>query len=234
MNDPRESVDWSFGGTNIPYEEIFNGYYNENTHFDCQYKFGNIIRDSYQVLCFSGAKEAGWNNEMMWAHYGGLSSGVCLEFDEDSLMKNIKEAYPNTNFKIDDIDYSNTELEPWVHWNPRISYEQNMNDIFQNLCKPMTLSKSKYWSNEDEKRLVFTNSEEPFYIPILGALKTVYVGINFNKKVLLESIFKALSGNFKLSMLIYQKNRFERWGLREKAGGGISTCQFENMLPNLN
>jgi len=54
-------------------------------------KYGNKIKDGYQVLCFTGAKKEGWNNEMMWAHYGGLHSGVCLEFDEDILMENLKK-----------------------------------------------------------------------------------------------------------------------------------------------
>lgn len=43
MNDPRESLDWSFGGINVPYEEIFKRYYSDETHIDCQYKFGEMI-----------------------------------------------------------------------------------------------------------------------------------------------------------------------------------------------
>jgi len=91
MNDPRESLDWSFGSVNFPYEEIFKGYYSDKNHIDCQFKYGNKIKDGYQVLCFTGAEKEGWNNEMMWAHYGGLHSGVCLEFDEDMLVENLKK-----------------------------------------------------------------------------------------------------------------------------------------------
>src|SRR5690606_10591423 len=86
MNDPRESLEWSFGSTHLPYEEIFKGDHSHQAHFDRIYRLGSMIKDRYQVLCFSGARSEGWNNEMMWAHYGGLHSGVCLEFDEDMLI----------------------------------------------------------------------------------------------------------------------------------------------------
>jgi len=36
MNDRRESLDWSFGSANFPYEEIFKGYYSDKNHIDCQ------------------------------------------------------------------------------------------------------------------------------------------------------------------------------------------------------
>lgn len=87
MNDPRESLDWAFGSVNLPYEQIFKGYFSNKTHIDCQIKYGNMIKGKYQILCFSGANKNGWNNEIMWAHYGGMHSGVCLEFDESMLIR---------------------------------------------------------------------------------------------------------------------------------------------------
>jgi hypothetical protein len=88
-NDPREKEAFAFGGTNVPYDEIYKGHYNDDTHIDCMYKFGEEIKGRIQVICFSGASEGGWDNEMMWAHYADKHKGVCIEIDEDSLIKNI-------------------------------------------------------------------------------------------------------------------------------------------------
>jgi hypothetical protein len=236
MNDPRESLDWAFGGTNVPYEEIFSGYYSDKTAITCQYKYGNMIKERYQILCFSGAREQGWNNEMLWAHYGGLHSGVCLEFDEETLIENLKLKHPDVAFKIENVDYSNKETERWIHWQRGKSQEENMADFLKYLLKDKTLSKSRYWDREDEKRLVCINIVTPLYIPIVGALRTVYVGVTFKKngREMLESVFKVLNDKCRLSMLIYQHNKFERWGIRGKLGEGISTCDFEDTPTNHN
>lgn len=229
MNDPRESLDWSFGGTNVPYELIFEDYYSDKTHIDCMYKFGDMIKDRFQVICFSGARGQGWNNEMMWAHYGGLHSGICLEFDEDILIRNIKEKYSETDFKLEEIDYNDHAKDPWLNWERNSSFEENMEINIRNIYKKTTVTKSTFWEKEDEKRLVFLNSINPNCIPINGALKTVYVGVKLNKKELLPMVYNALDKRFNLSMLIYQNNKFERWGVKENNVGGIMTCDFEDI-----
>lgn len=230
MNDPRESFDWAFGDMNVPYEEIFKGYYSDKTAIDCQIKYGNMIKDSYQVLCFSGAQQDGWNNEMMWAHYGGLHAGVCLEFDEDILMNNLNKSYPELNYHLENIDYSNRNTDPWIHWQKDKTEAENMKDILHYLVKDMTLSKSKFWESEDERRLVCRGTDKPLYIPIEHALKTVYLGVTFEKnKVLTNSIFKMFNGRFNLSPLFYQNNGFERWGIKTLSNGEIGTCDFEDI-----
>lgn len=231
MNDPRESLDWAFGSTNLPYEEIFKGYYSDKTHIDCQFKYGNLIKDKYQVLCFSGARSKGWNNEMMWAHYGGMHSGVCLEFDEDMLLENIRTKYPEALFDIENISYSNKKESPWLHWQSDKSEEENMQDILKCLVKDMTLSKSGFWEREDERRLVCRGFDEHLYIPIDGALKTVYLGVSFNKlgREMMDSVFRTLNGISKLSVLIYENNRFKRWSIKLLAKGKIGSCDFEDV-----
>lgn len=116
MNDPRESLSWAFGSTNLPYEKIFEGYYSDKTHIDCQFKYGEMIKDKYQIISFSGANQRGWDNEMMWAHYGGMHSGVCLEFDEDVLLQNLLAKYPGVLCTTENINYSNKKKKPWLHW----------------------------------------------------------------------------------------------------------------------
>lgn len=230
MNDPRESLDWAFGGMNVPYEDIFKGYYSDKTHIECQYKYGNMIKDNYQVVCFSGANSEGWNNEMMWAHYGGLHSGVCLEFDEKILLENLKSSYPDINYHLQNIDYSNNQEDPWIYWDRQKSMEDNMRDTLHFLLKDMTLSKSKFWASEDEKRLVCLGVSKPLYIPIENALKTVYLGVTFDRrKEFINSIYNLFNGRFNLSLLIYQYNRFERWGIKTLSNGEIGTCDFVDL-----
>lgn len=233
MNDPREFLDWSFGGTNIPYEEIFKRYYSYETHFDCQFKLGQMIKDRYEVLCFSGAKEAGWNNEMMWAHYGGLHLGVCLEFDEVILLKNLSVKYPDVDYCLNNIDYSSPLKESWINWQPVKSIEENLSEISVRLVKGTALAKSRFWEREDERRLVCVNQGNRLYIPIQNALKTIYLGVGFKKygKKMVENVFHVLDGKCNLSLLIYQHNRFERWGVRLNSKGFIETCVFDDLFP---
>lgn len=231
MNDPRESLRWSFGSTNLPYEKIFEGYYSDKTHIDCQFKYGEMIKDKYQIISFSGAQNNGWSNEMMWAHYGGMHSGVCLEFDEDVLLQNLLTKYPEVSYNMENIDYSNKKKKPWLHWQQDKSETENMDSILKYLVKDMTLSKSKYWEKEDERRLVCRGVDEHLYIPIGGALKTVYLGVSFNKlgRELTDSVFKTLDGMCNLSLLIYESNRFKRWGIKLLPNGNIGTCDFEDI-----
>jgi hypothetical protein len=230
MNDPRELLSWSFGSTNLPYEKIFEGYYSDKTHIDCQQKYGNMIKDKFQIISFSGAQNEGWNNEMMWAHYGGMHSGVCLEFDENILLENLATKYPEMEYQLENVCYSNKNESPWIHWHPNKSEDQNMSDILGLLVKDMTLTKSIFWEKEDERRLVCKNVDKQLYIPIQKALKTVYLGVIFkNGKEIVESLFRSLNSKCNLSILIYQRNRFERWGMRLDSKGKISTCDFEDL-----
>lgn len=229
MNDPRESLRWSFGSTNLPYEKIFEGYYSDRTHIECQFKYGDMIKDKYQILCFSGANQKGWKNEMMWAHYGGMHSGVCLEFDEDVLVQNLLAKYPNVLYHLENIDYSNKKRKPWLHWQQDQSETYNMEAILKYLVKDMTMSKSSFWEKEDERRLVCRGVEDHLYIPIEGALKTVYLGVSFNKlgREMTDSVFQTLDGVCQLAVLIYENNHFKRWGIKVLSNGEIGSCDFE-------
>lgn len=231
MNDPREMLGWSFGSTNLPYENIYRGYYSDKTHINCQLKFGNMIKDKFQILSFSGAQNMGWNNEMMWAHYGGMHSGVCLELDEDIFLDNLRTKYPDIVYHLENVNYVDKNKSPWIEWQPNKSDDENMSDILSYLIKDMTLTKSIFWEREDERRLVCKNIDKQLFIPIQKALKTVHLGVTFNKnrKEMVESVFRSLCGRCNLSIMIYQHNQFERWGMRLDSTGKIITCDFEDL-----
>lgn len=105
MNDPRESTPWTMGSINLPLEKLFPEYYSDKTHIDCQYKFGKMIKERFQIICFSGAQQKGWNNEMMWAHYADNQKGVCLEFDENLLMIETKKKFPDVDILLKEVNY---------------------------------------------------------------------------------------------------------------------------------
>lgn len=230
MNDPRESLPWSFGSVNLPYEEIFSGYYSDKTHIDCQFKFGQLLKDRLQIICFSGAKNEGWNNEMMWAHYGQGHEGVCLEFDEGMLIENIRAIGQSSEFILENVNYNTITEKDWIYWNINNNYEENMSLNIKRMHKEITLSKSHFWSKEDEKRLVFLNSSEFIFIPIKGALKSIHVGVKFDFKLIdiLENIAVNLNAN--LFRLIYQKNKFERWLLKRGIEGSIKSELFDHKI----
>ena len=80
-------------------------------------KFGRMIKDLFQITCFSGAQEQGWSNEMMWAHYSDKQRGVCLEFDGDLLRKAITEQVTDVQWVIEPVkDIQNPVEHPWIYW----------------------------------------------------------------------------------------------------------------------
>ena len=107
-----------------------------------------------------------------------------------------------------------------------------MSEISVRLVKETVLAKSLFWEREDERRLVCVNEENRLYIPIKNALKTVYLGVGFKKygKQVVEAVFQTLSGLCKLSLIIYQHNRFERWGMRMDSDGKLSSWEFDDLL----
>ncbi len=228
MNDPRESLPWTFGNINLSLDELFPGYYSNETQIDCQLKFGELIKDRLQISCFSGAVHTGWNNEMMWAHYGQRHAGVCLEFDEDALLKNIEELDLSSPYVLEPIDYHpKEEDEDWIYWNENVSYEDNVKQNIQRMYQILTLTKSHFWEKEDEKRLVFLNSTEEIFISIKDTIKAVYLGVAFNLD-LLPSLENELSGSdIKLFRLIYDGNIFKRGLIKKNEQGVLNSYSFD-------
>lgn len=220
MNDPREAQAWSFGSTNLPYHKLFPEYYSDKTHIDCQFKFGQMVKDRFQVICFSGAQHHGWDNEMMWAHYADRQKGICLEFDEEALKRSIEEYSPGTRFEIQNVNYEQKikNRDAWVYWDERLSYDENVNGFLEQLSRKVTFHKSHFWEKEDEKRLLFLNHSERLFVPFSGALKAVHIGLNIPHQEH-EAIFDNVNKKgIKVYLMVYQSNRYQRWTLTKKDG----------------
>ena len=219
MNDPRESQPWTMGGVNLPFEKFFADYYNDDTHIDCQFKFGKMVKDRFQVICFSGAQQEGWNNEMMWAHYAEQQMGVCLEFDEEELIKAVKEKFPSAKFSLQPVKYTNEMKEKsWFHWSKQLSDEENFDNYSDILCRKVVFNKSHFWEKEDEKRLLFFSHTQNLFLPYGYALKAIYIGLFFPKHYLpvIEELIDETQ--VRLYKLIYQDDKYIRWNLTRKEG----------------
>jgi hypothetical protein len=216
MNDPREASRWAFGGTNVPYLELFPEFYSDKTHIECQYRLGQMIKDHFQVCCFSGAQHKGWNNEMMWAHYADNQRGVCIEFDESILVAALIEKYPACRYFLQDVSYLKVQKEsPWLEWNQSQEHSWNFENISLNHHPMLVFHKSHFWEKEDERRLLVF-SKESLFIPITKALKAVHVGIGCHYSYIHAIHLMIKDLDVKLYGMVYQHDVHERWGLKKE------------------
>lgn len=224
MNDPRESTPWPMGSVNLPLEKLFPEYYNDKTHIDCQYKFGQMIKERFQIICFSGAQQKGWNNEMMWAHYADNQKGVCLEFDENLLIVQAKKKFPDVDILLKEVNYvTNIKGKPWINWDNMLSTEENVNNYSSILCHEVVFHKSHFWEKEDEIRLLFLNYTENLFLPYGQSLKAIHIGLGFPKDYL-PAIEKLIEGtSIKLYTLIYERDKYIRWQLTRRKGSWFTS-----------
>jgi hypothetical protein len=177
MNGPNENQTWSFGGVNVPYEELYPLPYSESqpdrAHFERMYLFGEEIKSKVQAICFVNSdKHLGYQNEMMWAQYAENHKGVCLEIDSELFIHENEDA---DIFKFQDIDYS-TKEEDWFYWNRNLSKEENIDHFIKRNFETLFLTKSHYWRKEYEKRLLIL-AQQPHYLSIKESLTGIYYGL---------------------------------------------------------
>lgn len=163
VNDPMEFVGLNFSGTSG------GGKYPGDSYFKYEkIRFANgRVHSKLFLTCFSyfdNVEDSKITNnilENMWAHYSDSYKGICLVFNEDTILKSITDCnyellfngpvkYSDTekfsasistdNFKIDDPDsvYDNAVKEKYVH---HLSYKN---------CNR---------SNEREYRILLSGSE---------------------------------------------------------------------------
>ena len=128
--------------------------------------------DTYTQGCMS---------PMMWGQYASKGNGVCIEFDYNELMKNVKPSMMHNA-----INYVYTLPEP-----PEITQEvaYDFDSFFKENQKEIFFTKHKSWSNENEYRIV---SKEDV-LKIEGAITAIY--ITKCKSTECECIEKLLKNN---------------------------------------
>jgi hypothetical protein len=159
---------------NIDYENLYPGTYSHNTHIQHQIRLGEEIKSKIQAVSFVHSDiTRGYENEMMWAHYAENHRGVCLEIDFD---KFIKENDSIPNFKFQNIKYKQVE-RPYLHFQRRLSKEENIENTIKTQFEVLFLTKSNYWEKEYEKRLLIIDDNHCF-LSIRKSLKGIYYGLS--------------------------------------------------------
>lgn len=153
------------------------------------------LKKEYGVSCFS--KEP--NDIRMWSHYTDSHKGICLVFNQQELIKSIKNNYSNINLKM--VDY--------VDKLPQAKLMIEENQIYFDTSKEIFLCKLKEWELENEIRLYYHFPKEHYRrsIPFdKKCLKGIIIGEKMEKE-----------NNDTLNHLIMNDKEYNiKWGLAEK------------------
>jgi len=215
-NDPRENKSFVFG---VRYWEWEGFGFNNDINTLNEY-VSTQIRSDCKVICFSicGVLD-GYQLSQMWAHYGDMHKGVCIEIDYEEFVKE-NVAYINTgNFKC--IEYVNpksytdkivTDRYKQIDFTSKNCTEEFINYIrkrFRIEHKDyLYFTKSVEWEHEQEFRLLhFSNENSNEFCSIKKSLKGIYLGVDFNSKYL-PSILTLLEGE---TVPVWQLNYSGEW-----------------------
>lgn len=124
-------------------------------------RLGDYVSES-KVCCFSASK----NNTLMWAHYGRMNSGFCVEYNTSTIIADIKSG----KYLFVPVIYSDKMYndEPYSISEKTISLLWNL---------PQFMYKKSDWAYEQEWRLIIPNcKEDTMYFP---NIKQIFLGTNF-------------------------------------------------------
>ena len=137
----------------------------------------SYIKDSCSIVSFTrnymtdGGCQEGSNHPAMWAHYGENSNGVCIVFDQDSLIENNKELLAGFFYKLEDINY-HIDCTPDESI-AKITYS-DLSEFISNNYKELFFKKHIDWAYEKETRFFV---EAPLLsLNIKGAIKYIVLG----------------------------------------------------------
>ncbi len=124
-------------------------------------RFGDWVSDS-KVCCFSTAK----NSTLMWAHYGRMNSGLCIEYDTSKILEDINDE----KYLFVPVVYSEE-----MYKDDPYPLSERTTSLFWNL--PQFMYKKGDWSYEQEWRLIIPNCiEDSLFFPYA---KQIFLGTNF-------------------------------------------------------
>lgn len=137
-----------------------NPWFNRFYGFSNKY-VGDFVSDS-SVACFSETNKS----TLMWSHYGSFGSGLCVEYNTNQIIDNMREEI----FYFVPVVYSDNVYSEYNH---RISEETRT--FIWNL--PQFMYKKSDWSYENEWRLVILENRMNYLE--FDFIKTIYFGSNF-------------------------------------------------------
>jgi len=189
-NDPKENKEFWFGINN----------FNENDKCDALSIMKNVsktLQENTKMISFTkdiGDEYGGYENWMLWAHYGGKHTGVCLKIDKETFIDENKSLIVQEDINCITYQYPKTRYEiynnlPIYDYEKLKSKDYLLNEFRVENKESLFFRKYMYWKGENEIRLIkFSNNNEAEYCSINKSLDQIYLGLDFDKKCM-----KALS-----------------------------------------
>lgn len=203
-NDPRETKEWSLHAWHD--RETKTDYEKRDKKLSTE--FLRVRNQEWKVFCAS-KHTADYSSDSpflggdcrpkMWAHYGGNHTGVCLKFNSQKLAQRLEKEVVGkiNNSKIEHghVTYSNQEVQKMGRF-PEYSevtesgIREGIRKFTRDNYKKIFLVKSEDWKDENEYRWLIHIPDiknSPVYLLIDGILEGLLVGLDFPKRVSLNT-----------------------------------------------
>ena len=167
-------------------------------------RFQNNI-DKLGICSFALESE----NTLMWSHYAGNHTGVCLAYEFPMEFLNDGDVI----FGVDQTKYEENGLTDWLVENHEL-YKTNHYDFITTLLKVFLTAKSPAWQYESEARII---RKEPgsFQIP-KEYLKQICFGLN-TKEDDKNTIYKIVDETYDHKVTFCQIERIDKdFGIKLK------------------
>ena len=144
----------------------------ENTYLPVMEDFLKKIT----ITCFS---TSGWDNQLMWSHYAGNYTGICIEYDFNKMDDYIGIVQPVTySEERPTISFADIGIQ-FVKKEDSVKVEHTDINIKQFLS--YLLVKNKCWSYEEEWRIInIGESDKPITISF-PYIKSITMGLHMDK-----------------------------------------------------
>lgn len=187
-NDPRENKNFRFGYIRYSNSDDITEH-NHNSHYENL--VNKMLRRNIKVTCFSldyeidGFDYKGYNLSRMWATYGEMHRGVCLEIDYEKFIELNNNILSENNFKrITYVPPGNNEDFPTfdVTLAEEIGVEEYIKLFITQHYDYFYFTKLKDWETEHEMRIIYEgNSNQKEFCSIDNCITSVILGVNTTK-----------------------------------------------------
>lgn len=177
MNDPKENQLWAFSGIKPSLNQWYPDSYSEESHIEHQFRLGDEIKASVQLICFVKDRPLyGYFNEMMWAHYAENHRGICLEIDVEIFIEENQHYLLDNKYWFESVNYMDSK-KPTLYSGHEDSKDEAIQNFIRNNYKTLFFTKSEYWEKENEIRLMVLE-KEPKFFSIKKSLTGIYFGLS--------------------------------------------------------
>lgn len=197
-----------------------------------EYVIALKISDETKIVSFSIDAEIISNNvkqkingsqlQRMWAQYGGINTGICIEIDYEEFIKENSVQIIELGIKDKKVDYNNFQFQGiptpeygQLHVPGRINESVCLCDFWKELqnndkfVNERFFTKNRDWEGESEYRfLAFHKSSEEIFLSFNKSIRRIILGINFSRHYL-PSIHKIIPKDKVFGLRLDYEGNFE-------------------------